>query len=370
MGVPTGFPSFPRAGLAALLIISTLDAVGIGVEQWKAVADTRGRLGLIERGVVADRLELFRASPRPGRPLAVFVLGTSRAKQAIRKTDDLGVPVDYAMLTHPGMRPFEMLNLSEEIARCEPDIAVLVISSFDMHRPFSVGPQTAPGSFSALLDLAQIVGPGFVWKEREVMLQLLLSSVLDIYRYRSVFAGLGLGRFARFGALPSGSGIARGLTPLVTHTLVNMELALAETRELFPFVPDQTLRQQIMLVQGISVGTHVPIQRGLLRRACEVLVEAGCELVVVEGPLHPQAGRYHDSSVRRHFLTFADELATNLGAQVLTLDDTGPFLHDDFADLTHLNQQGSDKLVAVLRQTLAPLAASRWRGRAGEPPAR
>jgi hypothetical protein len=146
-----------------------------------------------------------------------------------------------------------------------------------------------------------------------------------------------------------------------------MQEALTETRELFPFQPDQVLKQEIVLVQGITVGPHVPIQRALLRRTCEVLVASGCELVVVEGPLHPQAARYHDASVRRHFLIFADELADSLGARVLTVADTGPFRHEDFADLTHLNERGSKKLVRVLRRTLVPLAAERWSGRASGP---
>lgn len=360
--------SIPFAGLAALLIVLMLDAeIDRGEGAWGGLRTLGGDLGMIERGVLADRLELSRVQPRPGRPLALFVLGTSIAQQAIRRADDLGVPVDYAILTHAGMRPFEMLSIAADVARCEPDIAVLVLSSFDTHRPVSVGPQTGPGSASALLDLVVAMGPPLVWREREVMLQLLLSSVLDSYRFRSIYLGLGLGRFVRFGGAPSGRAMARGLTPLVSQTLVDMHEALTETRALFPFQPDNVLKQEITMVQGITAGIHVPIQRELLRRTCEVLAASGCELVVVEGPLHPQATRYHDASVRRQFLLFADELADTLGAHVLTVADTGPFHHEDFADLVHLNERGSEKLVRVLRRTLIPLAAELWRGRAGEP---
>jgi hypothetical protein len=49
---------------------------------------------------------------------------------------------------------------------------------------------------------------------------------------------------------------------------------------------------------------------------------SGCEVVLVEGPLHPLADRYHDASVRRHFLAFAGELQRDLGVRVLTLEGT------------------------------------------------
>lgn len=362
---------WPVAGFAALLLILIIDGlVDEGQARWAAAAEFRAQLGLIERGVVADRLELFRVRSGPARPLSLYVLGTSRAQQAIRQADDLGVPVDYAMLTHPGMQPYEMLSIANVVAADAPDLAVLVASAFDTHRPLSLGPQTAPGSFFALLDLLGAVGPSFAWNQRELMLQLLLSSVLDSYRYRAVCSGLGLGRWRYFGSEPAADGIVHGLTPLVSHTMVDLDRALADTRRLFPFVPDRTLMQEIRLVQGITVGTHVPIQRTLLRRTCAVLVEAGCEVVVVEAPLHPLADRYHDASVRRHFLAFADELQRELGVHVLTLEDIGPFVSADFADLTHLSVRGSDKLVASLRETLAPLAAERWAQRAAAMTAR
>jgi len=361
----------PLAGLAALLLILLIesevpDAPGL----WELMAERGGQLGLIERGVLSDRLELIRLSPQATRPVALYVLGTSRAQQAIREVDALGVPVDYAMLTHPGMQPFEMLNIAEDVVASDPDIVVLVASAFDTHRPLSLGAQTAPGSVAALVDLLRAVPPRFAWEHREVMLELLLCGLLDSYRFRDLYTGAGLGRWRYFGGTPPGDGITRGLTPLVSHTLVDMDRALAQTRELFPFVPDRSLLQEIRLVQGVTVGTHVPIQRALLRRTCEVLSGSGCDVVLVEGPLHPLADRYHDASVRRHFLAFADELQRDLGVRVLTLEQSGPFVSDDFADLTHLSERGSEKLVAVLRETLAPLAAERWARRAAAAAAR
>ncbi len=361
----------PLAGLAAVLLILVIDNVVPNAPAiWELLVERRSELGLIERGVLSDRFELFRLSPRPARPVALYVMGTSRAQQAIRQVDDLGVPVDYAMLTHPGMQPFEMLNIAHEVAASEPDIVVLVASVFDTHRPLSLGAQTAPGSVAALCELLSAVTPQFAWQQREVMLELALSGLLDSYRFRSLYTAAGLGRWRYFGSSPPGDGITRGLTPLVSHTLVDMDRALAQTRKLFPFVPDRSLLQEIRLVQGVTVGTHVPIQRALLRRTCEVLSETGCEVVLVEGPLHPLADRYHDASVRRHFLVFANELQRDLGVRALTLEQTGPFVADDFADLTHLSERGSEKLVAVLRETLAPLAAERWAGRTAATPAR
>jgi hypothetical protein len=362
---------WPFAGLAALLIILVSDPfANDNSGNWGAIAEQGRSLGLIERGVVADRLELYRLATRPTEALSLYVMGTSRAQQAIRTADDLGVPVDYAMLTHPGLQPFEMLSLAHEVVSSHGDMVVIVASAFDTHRPLSLGPQTAPGSTSAWLDLTKAMGLPFAFAQRDVVLQLLLSSLLETYRFRAIYSGLGPAAWRHFGEPPEGEGITRGLTPLVSHVLVDMDRALLHTRELFPFLPDNTLLQEIRLVQGVTVGPHVPIQRALLRRTCEVLVEGGCEVVLLEGPLHPLADRYHDASVRRHFLLFADELEHELGVQVLTLEDTGPYLSDDFADLTHLSVVGSAKLVAVLHETLAPLAAERWAKRAPRAPAR
>ena len=119
---------------------------------------------------------------------------------------------------------------------------------------------------------------------------------------------------------------------------------------------------QIPMVREITPGAHVAILDQLVRRSVERLVEAGIEVVIVETPLHPVSAELYDVGLRASFLALARELDAMAGVTFLSLEDTGPFLPEDFGDLLHLGATGQAKLSGALLATVS------GGGRAGPTP--
>jgi hypothetical protein len=113
---------------------------------------------------------------------------------------------------------------------------------------------------------------------------------------------------------------------------------------------------EVAILSEVGGGPHVAVQMALLRGAVTRLRDAGVEVVIVEGPLHPAATQLYDASLRRSFLAFAETLREQ-GVHFVPLESLPPFEAGDFSDLLHTSFTGAARLtrgiVDALRQPLA-----------------
>ena len=115
--------------------------------------------------------------------------------------------------------------------------------------------------------------------------------------------------------------------------------------DLFPPLMDQwNARIQAGTMQEITAGAHVAVQMHLYRRALEVLREAGLEVVLVEGVLHPAARDLYDTGLRQEFVAFARRLEADLGVRFIPLEQMPRFAESDFYDLIHTTRRGAAKI--------------------------
>ena len=93
---------------------------------------------------------------------------------------------------------------------------------------------------------------------------------------------------------------------------------------------------------------NVRVQKQLIRSAVARLRTAGVQVVVAEGPLHPDAALLYDTRLRDDFLAFADALRAEFGIRLLPLEAFGPLAPSDFGDMLHLNARGAQRFTRVV----------------------
>jgi hypothetical protein len=304
--------------------------------------------------------ELRRAEAGRARVAAVgtsMVIDGFDAELAARRLPE----VRFGKLGHPRFEPFVLLQLVPELIAAKVDAVVLVLSELDTHRPLRLEP--VPGSsgasLAALVELLRLTGPRFAFENRTTLYRLFASSALNLYRYRIDLERLvpeRLREFAMDDRLTRGSrrdpfrpaAIWEG-----RHNAVPIA-AQRHTFDLFPPQMDQfTARIQAGTVQEITPGRHAAVQQALLRRAVEELREAGIEVVIVQGVMHPASQDYYDPARRDEFLRFAASLESELGARFVPASALEPLAESDYYDLIHVNRAGAAKMT---RGILAGLA--------------
>lgn len=179
-----------------------------------------------------------------------------------------------------------------------------------------------------------------------------LVGIFNSYRYRDVLGRAGLDKARRFslGARlpaqrlqPPRPAIAGGApTPLPRARLRRFTAALPER------IPQSAVRAEVQQIRSITRGEHARVQMALVRRGVRALRAAGVAVIVVEAPLHPEAGALYDTSIRTEFLDFAASLVNDYGVRFIPLEESGPFADSEFRDLTHVRGKGTVKLTRTI----------------------
>lgn len=179
--------------------------------------------------------------------------------------------------------------------------------------------------------------------------RLALAAVFDAYR-RDVLErawledalGLEADAAGRFPRLVS-SDVARPREPDLD--LLERDALRARFR---PTVGDRFSDTALSTLRAIRPGPHARAQEWLVECAVAILRSAGCEVLIVEGPLHPISYElYAHGPTRAEFLAFARRLQDELGAHFLALEESGPYPATDFSDPLHLQKRRGRELGAL-----------------------
>jgi hypothetical protein len=349
----------PWAGLLAVLALLAMDRVTFGFNgpwHWLRTDDPNSAAG--------SRLELGLLVDQPSVRPRVVVAGTSRVIDGLDKklAQELLPGAAVAKLGYPRFEPFAILALVPDIIAADADAVVLIASEQDTHRPLRLEP--VPGassaSLAALWTLLQATDWEFAVENRTALYRFAATSALGLYRFRPDVHLLGIEQWRRFHLdderIPD---IRPRADPFRPVSLWGAErnsvapAALRSTFDLFPPLTDQwNARIQGGVVQEITRGPHVPVQMALFRRAAERLREAGIEVVILQGVMHPAADDLYDTSITQEFLAFADELERDLGVRFVPRTRMPPFAESDFYDLVHTNHRGAIKITRSMVETL------------------
>jgi hypothetical protein len=347
---------WPWAGLLALALLLGADRLLFGLPgpwHWLLVDDPNSAAG--------TRLELRElvASPR-ARP-RVIVVGTSRVIDGFDRAlaQERMPEVAFAKLGNPRFEPFALRALVPDLVAAGADAVCLIASEQDTHRPLRLEPVpgSSAASLGALVDLLRVTDWRFAFENRTALYRLAGTSALRLYRFRPEVLFTGLGELRRFSLDERIADVRAKQDPFrpvalwgAAHHAV-APAALRTTFDLFPPRMDPfQARVQAGVVQEITAGPHVAVQKALYRRAVEELRRAGVEVVIVQGTMHPAARDLYDTRLAGDFLTFARELALEHGVRFLSLAELPRFAESDFYDLVHTNRRGAAKITrAMLR---------------------
>lgn len=354
---------WPWAGPLSLLLLIALDRVLFGwLDPWPLLVSRSDPRDRPYHQVARGRAQLRELAARPaGRPALVFV-GTSRADVALHRatTRRLLPGVEVGEVAFAAQRPFELRSGADDLVDARVDVAVLLVSEFDTHRPLRLDPLPGTGvaSLEALAELAWAAGPRFAWEQRWLWSRIPLSALLDLYRFRENLRRAGADRLRRFplaegrhperdaASAPAALGPAAARLP---------QQASEELARDFPPARRPGVRFQAFMVAEIARGPHVAVQEALLASAVRRLREGGVQVVLAETPLHPAAAAFYESALRGDFEALARRLEAQEGAHFIAREAFGSFARDEFRDVLHLNGRGAAHFSRVVAQAAAPL---------------
>lgn len=359
----------PLGGLLALALVCAGDRlVFSSASLWTRIA---ARLELVpkalvrvELGIARDRVDLARLAQAAAGVKRVVLFGNSRANDGFQFRE---VPPGFelARLTHAPLSPLEFRLSAREVA-AHADLVVALFSEYDTHRTPRVVPRAGFADLratgSVVLDaLGSRPGwePRFAFDKRVELERLGLAALFDAYRYRDVLERAWLNDALAFRADDAGR-----LPLLVGHELDEPPERAREfedirarfRRSVGDRYPDSTLTQ----LADIRPGAHVAANEGLIEEAVALLRAGGCEVLIVEGPLHPLCAELYDQpTTRAQFVDFVRRLEREHGVHFLALEDSGPFVEGDFSDPLHLlGRRGRELGGRVLREAAAILDAA------------
>jgi hypothetical protein len=347
----------PFAGILAILAVYTLDTLALGPRgPWQTVDGLLPGPGL-ERDIVIDQQELRALLETPPDQKRALVVGSSRAQsfrpQLIRS--ELRHSVRFGRIAHGLIAPFEIDSLVDTALAIDTDVVVILLSEFDLNRPVFIAPPVSFGSFAAVRDLAQLGGPAFSYEHRLLLFRLSAACALNSYRYRDVLQRAFADKWRRFelgDPFPRPTRVSHpnqveGGTPTPLSGADQKNL-FSRLGQLFPGGYRSTFDQ----IRSVTRGPHADFQRGLVRRAVARLHAAGVAIVIVETPVHPLSVTLYDTSIRDDFVGFASQLVSEFGVVFVALEDSEPYVGEDFGDLVHL-ERGAPKLTRTIETAVA-----------------
>lgn len=360
----------PWAALLAALIVLAVDGIGLrAFGPWKTIADQAGtwnprtpRRGL-DFGIAHDRQQLQElASARARRAV---VVGSSRVAvgfdPAVAREALPGFHV--AKVGHAGLDAFVLRSIADDLGAPRPEVAVLLLSEYDTHRPVRLEP--TPGKSSADLgafaQLASLIGDGFAFEHRDVAARLGVSTALESYRYRRVLARTRLGALHTFPLEPRlepPRSDPQELAADPEHTPISYwdgerkPVPRPTRRQILSHFTHRRGDSGLSLIAETQPGDHARVNMALIETAVSRLRERGVEVVVVEGPIHPAARLSYAPETTEAFRAFARDLAANPGVHFVALDDLPTFPGSEFNDLLHLNETGAYALTRAIARAI------------------
>lgn len=366
-----GVSRLPWGGVLALLLGLLGQHVALSVQApWDWLLAHEEQLTLLEQGLLIDRREMVRAAATTGERPRVALVGTSRMEAGFREQllrPELRPPIDFFRHTHARVYPHEIASQASEILAFEPDVVVFTLSEFELLSPFRLVPQGWGGDLDALTDLMGRTGPAFVYEHRDAFLRMLCSGLSDAYRYRSILGKTLLPRMRDVLARSGGAGSARQHWDAALADGVPMPLDPAEFERLIePMLrqfPDHatTVRAQSGQAREIRPGAHGELKLDIMERNIEIFRDAGVEVVLFEGALHPAAASLYDAQASRQvFLAWAQDMAGRDGVHFIPREDLGLVPAEEFRDVTHVNKLGALRITLVLTDWCARALTPDW----------
>src|SRR5262245_9634574 len=338
----------PWAVLLAGLLVFAADRIVLGdVDLWRAIEQRLEgqpkRLVRVEIGIANDRIELARLDQAAPGVKRVIAMGNSRALAGLQ-FDAVPDSLCLAGVRHAPISPLELRLFAREALSHGADLLVMMLSEFDTHRPLRIVPRAGFADLRATGDIAlsALLGragwtPGFLLRRRVEFERLGLAAVFDAYRYRDALDRAWLDE--RLGFRPDDGG---RLPALVSHDLDEDEEAaeipdLEAVRARFGPMPRGMPSNYVTMLRSIRVGESTAANEDLVEGGIEVLRAGGCEVLLVEGPLHPVGYELYDrAATRAGFLDFVHRLEREHGVHFFALEETGPFPAGAFNDPLHL----------------------------------
>lgn len=299
----------------------------------------------VELGIVRDRIGLAGLRQAPAERKRVLVMGNSRALDGFQ-FERVPPSLELVKLTHAPISPLELRLFAREALASHADLLVMMLSEFDTHRPMRIIPRAGFADLRATLTLGLdcLFGRhgsdvGFLLEQRVPLERLAVAACADAFRYRDVLDRAWLDR--ALGFAPDADG---RLGALVSHDLEELPADPAKHAELevlrarFP-EPARVSDSTLTTLRNIRSGPHVAANEALVEEAAELLAAGGCQLLIVEGPLHPVSyGLFDHAGTRAEFLAFLRRLQAEQGVHVLTLEESGPYPARSFVDALHLTR--------------------------------
>jgi len=342
----------PWAGIWAVIVVIAIDVLLFSSwGPWEALYPHVSVDDLLANGIARDRVQLQALAAVPEGKARVVVVGSSRAQVGYRFefAEEVArgpLPFHVARLVHAGMNIFAIRSLADELVGYRPDVVVLLLSEFDTHRPLE--PRAVAGAKLGLEARAQFY-------------RLALATLLDAYRYRRVVEWAGARTLRIFPMGEQGGPQVRtssqSVFPYTAGEPSTLDARRArqlgeEIERRFSGKTRTSVLWETQRVRTITRGDHAEIQMRLVRGAVERLRAAGAEVIIVEGALSPLAAEYYDPTIRDDFVAFARGLARESGARFVPLKVSATYREEEFADLSHLNPEGSRKLTGVILQAV------------------
>jgi hypothetical protein len=356
--------------LAALLVFAADRTVLSDVDLWRAIErrleGLPKRLVRVEVGIARDRLELARLDQAAPGVKRVVAMGNSRALAGMQFGAVPG-SLRIASVRHAPISPLELRLFAREALSHRVDLFVVMLSEFDTQRPVCIVPRAGFADLRATVGIALSAlasrsgwTPSFLLLMRVELERLALAAVLDAYRYRDALHRAWLDE--RFGFPPDEG----GRLPALVSRDVDEDEETAEipdieaVRARFGPKPRGMPNNYVNMLRSTRVAEYTAANEDLVEGAIEVLRPAGCEVLLVEGPLHPVAYELYDrAATRGEFLAFVHRLEREHGVHFLALEETGPFPADDFNDPLHLKERRGEVLGALVLRRVEEILRAR-----------
>ncbi|MFT7463155.1 MAG: hypothetical protein ACI9EF_001497 [Pseudohongiellaceae bacterium] len=372
----SGLAAWPWGGLGALIIVLIFQHLVFGPSgpwDWQ-LSRLQGDL-VLDRGMIVDRIELQRALTTPHDQPRVIVVGTSRMEASFREefvAKSVRPPIDFFMRAHTRLFPHEIASQLDEILAHNSDLVLITLSEMELLSPLKLVPLAWGGQFDALFDLMNRTGPGFVHKNREAFMRMIGTGLLDIYRFRSVVGKTLADRMLHVELRPAPAGKkAAPTSPTWPDVLADGEpfsvpaetydAVIAALKAQFP-QKHSSVSFQTQQIRSIRPGAHAELKMDIMERNIRLLREAGVEVLLFEGVLHPLASSLYDQpGSRQVFLRWAQSMAEQDGVSFLSRDVLGEVPAEEFRDVTHVNKLGAQRITLALMDWCATKLTPQWR---------
>ncbi|MCA9079632.1 MAG: hypothetical protein KDA58_03695 [Planctomycetaceae bacterium] len=231
-----------------------------------------------------------------------------------------------------GFGPMQYPWLSDRLLERRPDVVVCWLSEFDFYREESIPTSRLAWAASprGVVRLASLLAPSQLWRGRGELADLSLAATVPVWRLRDHLRRTALGYWWNVSRPADGAG--------------DQQVVLAESAGLAGAIEN--------LQENVGRTSFREVNFRSFAMFADRLHEAGIELIVFEGQLHPVAAQSLDPAFHLETRQRLQELASQHYFQYLSGDDVLTLTVDDFADAYHTNAVGRERWTRFVAQTL------------------